>query len=135
LQSVSEMNFITDLLITRSWRTNSNFPSRPPPLAPPTSPLPFFNRTDCKAGLGRTGSCIGAYLMKHYGFTAREVIGWMRVCRPGSVIGPQQQYLESIQTRMWEEGTMFRRTKRLPMPVSDSLLARMQMPVSTPLSS
>ena len=72
--------------------------------------------------------------MKHYGFTAREVIGWMRVCRPGSVIGPQQQYLESIQTRMWEEGTIFRRTKRLPMPVSDSLLARMQMPVSTSMS-
>mgnify|MGYP000433111193 CR=1 FL=1 len=24
----------------------------------------------CKAGLGRTGTCIGAYLMKHYRFTA-----------------------------------------------------------------
>lgn len=62
----------------------------------------------CKAGLGRTGSCIGAYLMKHHGFTAKEVIGWLRVCRPGSVIGPQQQFLESIQGRMWKEGKAFR---------------------------
>lgn len=58
----------------------------------------------CKAGLGRTGSCIGAYLMKHYGFTAKEAIAWMRICRPGCVIGPQQQYLEKIQRLMWEEG-------------------------------
>lgn len=58
----------------------------------------------CKAGLGRTGTCIGAYLMKHYGFTAKEAIAWMRICRPGCVIGPQQQYLEKIQNLMWQEG-------------------------------
>lgn len=56
----------------------------------------------CKAGLGRTGkshlnipgTCIAAYLMKHYHFTAAEAIGYIRICRPGSVIGPQQQFLE-----------------------------------------
>lgn len=58
----------------------------------------------CKAGLGRTGTCIGGYLMKHYGFTAKEAIAWMRICRPGCVIGPQQQYLEKIQQLMWDEG-------------------------------
>jgi protein-tyrosine phosphatase len=58
----------------------------------------------CKAGLGRTGTCIGAYLMKHYGFTAKEVIAWMRICRPGCVIGPQQQFMEKIQQMMWDEG-------------------------------
>jgi len=58
----------------------------------------------CKAGLGRTGTCIGAYLMKHYQFSAAEAIGWMRICRPGMVIGPQQQYLEDIQNAMWYEG-------------------------------
>lgn len=58
----------------------------------------------CKAGLGRTGTCIGAYLMKHYGFTAKEVIAWMRICRPGCVIGPQQHYLEKIERLMWEQG-------------------------------
>lgn len=54
----------------------------------------------CKAGLGRTGTCIGAYLMKHGGFTAKEAIGWLRICRPGSVIGPQQRYLDAIQHKM-----------------------------------
>uniref|UniRef100_A0A8C7RN73 Cell division cycle 14Ab n=1 Tax=Oncorhynchus mykiss TaxID=8022 RepID=A0A8C7RN73_ONCMY len=48
----------------------------------------------CKAGLGRTGTLIGCYLMKHYRFTAAETIAWIRVCRPGSVIGPQQHFLE-----------------------------------------
>jgi cell division cycle 14 len=77
----------------------------------------------CKAGLGRTGSCIGAYLMKHYRLTAREVIGWMRVCRPGSVIGPQQHYLEDVQARMWEEGDAFRASRTLPQPAPGSPLA------------
>ena len=58
----------------------------------------------CKAGLGRTGTCIGAYLMKHYRFTAAEIIAWMRICRPGCVIGPQQHFLEKIQPLMWQEG-------------------------------
>lgn len=53
----------------------------------------------CKAGLGRTGTCIGAYVMKHYGFTAKDIIGWFRICRPGSVLGPQQQYLEVRRRR------------------------------------
>ncbi|KAL3783470.1 hypothetical protein ACHAW5_011117 [Stephanodiscus triporus] len=58
----------------------------------------------CKAGLGRTGTCVGAYIMKHYRFTAREVIGYMRICRPGMVIGPQQHFLEDIERLMWQEG-------------------------------
>lgn len=61
-----------------------------------------------QAGLGRTGTCIGCYLMKHYGFTAPEVIGWMRICRPGSVIGPQQHYLERMEGPMHREGIAFR---------------------------
>jgi len=62
----------------------------------------------CKAGLGRTGTCIGAYLMKHYRMTAKEVIGWMRICRPGMVIGPQQQFLENLQPFMWQQGDIMR---------------------------
>jgi protein-tyrosine phosphatase len=60
----------------------------------------------CKAGLGRTGTCIGAYIMKHYRFTASEVIAWMRICRPGMVIGPQQQFLKEIEQRMWQLGAV-----------------------------
>ena len=47
----------------------------------------------CKAGLGRTGVLICCYMMKHHGFTAEEAMGWIRVARPGSVLGPQQHYL------------------------------------------
>jgi cell division cycle 14 len=58
----------------------------------------------CKAGLGRTGTLMGCYMMKHYRMTAAEVIAWLRIARPGSVIGPQQHYLESMQAEMWEDG-------------------------------
>ncbi|XP_010890778.1 dual specificity protein phosphatase CDC14B isoform X3 [Esox lucius] len=62
----------------------------------------------CKAGLGRTGTLIGCYMMKHYRLTAAESIAWMRICRPGSVIGPQQNFVEGKQTSLWLEGDMFR---------------------------
>eukprot|EP00531_Pseudo-nitzschia_arenysensis_P018411 CAMPEP_0116155114 /NCGR_PEP_ID=MMETSP0329-20121206/22138_1 /TAXON_ID=697910 /ORGANISM="Pseudo-nitzschia arenysensis, Strain B593" /LENGTH=607 /DNA_ID=CAMNT_0003652133 /DNA_START=409 /DNA_END=2230 /DNA_ORIENTATION=- len=78
----------------------------------------------CKAGLGRTGTCVGAYIMKHYRMTAKEVIGWMRICRPGMVIGPQQQFLEKIQGLMWQEGDAMRR--RAEESQSTSMLAPMQ---------
>ncbi|KAL4402017.1 cell division control protein 14 [Malassezia pachydermatis] len=47
----------------------------------------------CKAGLGRTGVLIGAYLIWKYGFSASEVIGYMRLMRPGCVVGPQQHFM------------------------------------------
>lgn len=62
----------------------------------------------CKAGLGRTGTLIGCYLMKHFKFTAAETIGWLRICRPGSVIGPQQNFLEEKQSWLWAQGDIFR---------------------------
>ncbi|KAM6948897.1 dual specificity protein phosphatase CDC14AB-like [Aplochiton taeniatus] len=78
----------------------------------------------CKAGLGRTGTLIGCYLMKHYRFTAAEAIAWIRVCRPGSVIGPQQNFLEERQHSMWVQGDVHRsklklqhqRQQRRPIP-------------------
>jgi len=82
----------------------------------------------CKAGLGRTGVLIGAYIMKHFGWTANEVMGYMRVCRPGSILGPQQNYLkdnekayEFLQScilyaliaciSIWRMGELYRRRK------------------------
>ncbi|XP_061674393.1 dual specificity protein phosphatase CDC14B isoform X3 [Syngnathoides biaculeatus] len=62
----------------------------------------------CKAGLGRTGTLIGCYMMKHYCMTAAEVIAWIRICRPGSIIGPQQNFVEEKQNSLWAEGDVFR---------------------------
>eukprot|EP00899_Mesostigma_viride_P011663 jgi/Mesvir1/20498/Mv12384-RA.1 len=63
----------------------------------------------CKAGLGRTGVLIGGYLMKHFNFTAEEVIGYLRILRPGSIIGPQQHYMKEVQDLLYREGAEFRR--------------------------
>jgi cell division cycle 14 len=57
----------------------------------------------CKAGLGRTGSLIAAYAMKHYKFIAPDFIGYIRLCRPGSVLGPQQQFLCDKQAQFQKE--------------------------------
>jgi cell division cycle 14 len=53
----------------------------------------------CKAGLGRTGTLIGIYAMKHYNFNPTDFIGWNRICRPGSILGPQQQYMADLGLR------------------------------------
>lgn len=53
----------------------------------------------CKAGLGRTGVLIGAYFIYKHQFTASEVIGYMRVVRPGMVVGPQQRYMQLNQMK------------------------------------
>jgi cell division cycle 14 len=59
----------------------------------------------CKAGLGRTGVLIGAYLAYRHGFTASESIGFMRIMRPGCVVGPQQHFMykEACNWMRWRE--------------------------------
>ena len=82
-----------------------SFPDGEPPR--PATVMRFFDiarhpaavvAVHCKAGLGRTGSLIGAYLISEFRFSAREAVGWLRLCRPGSVIGPQQPFLEEWAT-------------------------------------
>ncbi|TFK29248.1 phospho protein phosphatase [Coprinopsis marcescibilis] len=67
----------------------------------------------CKAGLGRTGTLIGAYLIWKYGFTASEAIAFMRIVRPGSVVGPQQQYmyLKQLEWTKWAALDEIKRNK------------------------
>jgi len=43
----------------------------------------------CKAGLGRTGTLIGCLAIKKYQLPAKAFIGYIRLCRPGSILGPQ----------------------------------------------
>jgi cell division cycle 14 len=56
----------------------------------------------CKAGLGRTGTLAAAHLMAAHGFTAREAMGWLRVVRPGSVLGEQQHFLCELERLGWQ---------------------------------
>ncbi|KAL4928476.1 phosphoprotein phosphatase CDC14 [Aspergillus undulatus] len=76
----------------------------------------------CKAGLGRTGCLIGAYLIYRYGFTANEVIAFMRFMRPGMVVGPQQHWLHLNQgsfREWWFEDSMKEKLAQLqPNPVT-----------------
>lgn len=79
----------------------------------------------CKAGLGRTGTLIACWMMKVYRMTAEECIAWIRLCRPGSIIGPQQNYVLSMQQRMWDEGDQERaravaeKAKQLPFGMEE----------------
>ena len=120
----------------------------------------------CKAGLGRTGTCIGAYAvrcastrracfsappltvfhpthgataspcpqMKHWNYTARELIGWMRVCRPGSVIGPQQQFLADLEQEMHRLGKAAREAMHAGTPQVHSLRRKSASPDASPLA-
>lgn len=58
----------------------------------------------CKAGLGRTGTLIALYCMKHFGFPPAAFVGWIRIARPGSILGPQQQYLIQMDDKMLKAG-------------------------------
>ena len=72
----------------------------------------------CKAGLGRTGCLIGAYLIYRHGFTANEIIAFMRFKRPGMVVGPQQHWLHLNQGTFrewwWEDFLKERLAAALP---------------------
>ncbi|KAL1857221.1 cell division control protein 14 [Paecilomyces lecythidis] len=82
----------------------------------------------CKAGLGRTGCLIGAYLIYRYGFTANEIIAFMRFMRPGMVVGPQQHWLHLNQgafREWWFEDSM-REKLALVAPVTPGRAAPKQ---------
>jgi len=73
----------------------------------------------CKAGLGRTGTLIALYIMKHYKWTACETIAWIRIVRPGSVIGPQQHFLREWEQTMWKAGAA---KKDCQSPLQEAML-------------
>jgi cell division cycle 14 len=66
----------------------------------------------CKAGLGRTATLIGLWAMRTHRFPAKFFIGWARLARPGSVLGPQQHFLHQM------EASMFARCKIATPPCS-----------------
>ena len=66
----------------------------------------------CLAGLGRTGTLIAIWMMTNMGWKARECIAWLRIVRPGSVLGTQQHYLEACERTI---------AKGLPLPEPDEV--------------
>ena len=76
----------------------------------------------CKAGLGRTGTLIAIYAMKHYRFPARAFIGYIRICRPGSILGPQQAFLVQEQEKYFKLGDAYRAKKGL----GDKLIVKLE---------
>lgn len=66
----------------------------------------------CLAGLGRTGTLISLWIMKNLGWSARECIAWLRIVRPGSVLGSQQHYLEACQRAL---------ARKHPLPEPDAV--------------
>lgn len=78
----------------------------------------------CKAGLGRTGTLIGLYCMKHFQFPARAFIGWNRICRPGSILGQQQQFMCDMQNEMFQAGAALRRLTANPSSPQERSLAQ-----------
>lgn len=53
----------------------------------------------CRAGLGRTGTLIATCLIDWHGFSWKEAIAWLRLARPGSVLGSQPKFLEAYCKR------------------------------------
>ena len=84
----------------------------------------------CKAGLGRTGTLAAAYLMAAHGFTAREAIGWLRVVRPGSVIGEQQRFLCELERLLCREAADRDRPAPPATPPPEQDRARLAAPAA-----
>ena len=83
--------------------------------------------------MGRTGTLIGAYLIWKYGFTANEAIAFMRIVRPGSVVGPQQQYLylKQLEWAKWAAVDEMRKTQTSNSAASIPLVTPVTPPAET----
>lgn len=57
----------------------------------------------CRAGLGRTGTMIGTYLVRKHGLQARETIAVARIMRPGCFLTKQPRFMEAVQWWLRDE--------------------------------
>lgn len=51
--------------------------------------------------------------MKHFRFPAAYFIGWIRIARPGSILGPQQYYLVEKQAHFMGQGSITKEFARM----------------------
>jgi cell division cycle 14 len=86
----------------------------------------------CKQGLGRTGTLIACYIMKHYNLSAAESIAFIRIQRPGSVVGPQQEFLERMHSRL-SKNPQVKNTFLESPKCSDQVITGIKKTKKTPL--
>jgi len=60
----------------------------------------------CLDDHARTGTLIALYLMKHHGFTARESMCWIRICRPCPHATLQQLHSSGVIAQIKREGVL-----------------------------
>ena len=44
-----------------------------------------------------------------------QAIAYIRICRPGSVIGPQQTFLHINEAELWKHGELFRQQQKVDL--------------------
>ena len=76
----------------------------------------------CKAGLGRTGTLIGLWAMQEFQIPAEPFIGWIRIARPGSILGPQQFYLPKVEPKYIKTEKSAQKSKQVAMQLENSPL-------------
>lgn len=77
---------------------------------------------------------IGAYLVWKYGFTATEAIAFMRIVRPGSVVGPQQHYmyLKQLEWAKWAAVDELKRSQEANLATTTTTTVTVRQTVVTP---
>jgi hypothetical protein len=78
---------------------------------------------------------MGLYIMKHYHFSAAETIAWLRLVRPGMVIGPQAHYLKMQEPIMWKRGKLLGTTIAAGNGTASGASSTNSSPVRTPVRS
>jgi hypothetical protein len=78
---------------------------------------------------------MGLYIMKHYHFSAAETIAWLRLVRPGMVIGPQAHYLKMQEPIMWKRGKLLGTAIAAGNGTASGASSTNSSPVRTPVRS
>lgn len=85
----------------------------------------------CRAGLGRTGTMIGTYLVREYGLQVEQVIAWARIMRPGCFLTKQPRFMEAIQWWLRDEEPTAMQRAFIDTTVGDEMHAELQQPFSS----